>query len=208
MVAKQGDNLSTRGPCLALQAHQQIEHLPNVGAAIGVVAGLDERGTTAGPTQLIVDETRTSKDGDEFLVRAMDIANGDKTRRRRLLCNAMDDREQYENGDGKKSHAERHCSVRTAFADGGGMIALPILRSGSCEPFKASVHGAALGLAAVMGIYNAAAWLQRRERHLWVNAVLYGLAIVFEQKHVAHHVQACRDVECRSPATPRVPRAA
>ena len=84
-------------------------------------------------------------------------------------------------------------------------MALPILQRGSCEPFKASVHGAALGLAAVMGIYNAAAWLHRRERHLWVNAVVYGLAIAFEQKHVAHHISTCRDLAaCRERERQRV----
>jgi hypothetical protein len=85
-----------------------------------------------------------------------------------------------------------------------GMVALPILRPGSCEPFKAGVHGAALGLAAVMGLYNAAAWLQRRERHLWINTLVYALAIAFEQKHVSHHVQTCREQAlCRQrPAPP------
>lgn len=78
-------------------------------------------------------------------------------------------------------------------------MALPILRSGSCEPFKASVHGAALGLAAVMGLYNAAAWLLRRERHLWINALVYGAAIAFEQQHVSHHIRSCRALaECRA----------
>jgi hypothetical protein len=74
------------------------------------------------------------------------------------------------------------------------MMVLPILRRGSCEPFKACVHGAALGLAAVMGAYNAAAWLHRRERHLLINAIVYGCAIAFEQRHVAHHVNSCRDL--------------
>src|SRR5688572_33003947 len=69
---------------------------------------------------------------------------------------------------------------------------LPILNSGSCEPLKAGVHGFAMGLAAVMGLYNAAAWVQRRQRHLAVNAIIYGLAIAWEQRHVAHHITACR----------------
>ena len=72
------------------------------------------------------------------------------------------------------------------------MTDLPILHHGSCEPLKATVHGAALGLAALMGLYNAAAWLRRRERHLAVNTVLYSLAIAWEQRHVAHHLAACR----------------
>jgi hypothetical protein len=61
------------------------------------------------------------------------------------------------------------------------------LDSGTFEGVKAGVHGAALGLAAVMCLYNAAAWLQRRERHLAINAIVYGSAIILEQKHVAHH---------------------
>jgi hypothetical protein len=71
-------------------------------------------------------------------------------------------------------------------------LALPILRAGSCESFKASVHGAALGLAVVMGLYNTAAWMQRRERHLWINALVYCLACEFERRHVAHHLDTCQ----------------
>ena len=71
-------------------------------------------------------------------------------------------------------------------------LPLPILKSGSCEPFKAGVHGAALGLAVVMGLYNSAAWLNRRQRHLWINAIVYCLVCEFERRHVAHHIDACR----------------
>jgi len=38
-----------------------------------------------------------------------------------------------------------------------------------------------------MGLYNAAAWLARRDRHLAVNTVLYAALILWEQHHVAHH---------------------
>src|SRR5437667_3860870 len=65
---------------------------------------------------------------------------------------------------------------------------LDVLQCGSCEPLKLGVHGAALGLAVVMGLYNAAAWLSRREQHLAVNAVLYAMLTVWEQQHVAHHL--------------------
>jgi hypothetical protein len=61
------------------------------------------------------------------------------------------------------------------------------LDSGTFEGVKAGVHGAALGLAAVMCVYNAAAWLQRRERHLAINAIVYGSAIILERQHVLHH---------------------
>src|SRR5918993_2668279 len=82
------------------------------------------------------------------------------------------------------------------FASGWIMtLPLPILKSGSCESFKAGVHGAALGLAVVMGLYNTAAWVHRRERHLWINALIYCLACEFERRHVAHHLDACRGVD-------------
>ena len=74
---------------------------------------------------------------------------------------------------------------------------LPVLQCGSCEPLKASVHGTALGLFAVMGLYNVAAWLARREQHLAVNAVLYAALTAWEQQQVARHLEAlrrCRDV--------------
>jgi hypothetical protein len=56
-------------------------------------------------------------------------------------------------------------------------VPLPILQHGACEPFKAVVHGASLGLCALMGLYNVAAWVNRREKHLAVNAIVYGFAV-------------------------------
>jgi hypothetical protein len=69
---------------------------------------------------------------------------------------------------------------------------LKVLKCGNCEPLKLGVHGMALGLAALCGLYNAAAWLSRREQHLAVNAVLYAALIAFEQRHVAHHIAELR----------------
>ena len=69
---------------------------------------------------------------------------------------------------------------------------LPILKCGNCEELKLGVHATALGLAALCGLYNAAAWLSRREQHLAVNAVLYAALIAFEQRHVAHHFAEMR----------------
>jgi hypothetical protein len=68
---------------------------------------------------------------------------------------------------------------------------LPILYPGHCEPLKAACHGVALLLAAMMGAYNAAAWLRRRQSHLAVNAVVYIAAVFWEQRHVAHHLVVC-----------------
>jgi len=74
---------------------------------------------------------------------------------------------------------------------------LSVLQCGSCEPLKAGVHGTALTLFAVMALYNAAAWLARREQHLAVNAVLYAALTAWEQQQVARHLAAlghCQDV--------------
>ena len=71
-------------------------------------------------------------------------------------------------------------------------MGLPILKCGNCEELKLGVHATALGLAALCGVYNAAAWLSRREQHLAVNAVLYAALIAFEQRHVAHHIAEMR----------------
>ena len=66
---------------------------------------------------------------------------------------------------------------------------LTVLQCGECEPLKAGVHASALALAAVMGLYNAAAWVSRRDPHLAVNTLLYTILAAWEQKHVAHHVR-------------------
>ena len=82
--------------------------------------------------------------------------------------------------------------------------ALPILDVGCCEPFKAAIHGAALGLTVLMGTYNAAAWLRRRQRHLAINAIVYFAAAIWEERHVRHHVARCLPEAEKK--TDRVPR--
>lgn len=77
-------------------------------------------------------------------------------------------------------------------------VPLPILKQGSCEPFKAVVHGTSLGLLAIMGMYNAAAWINRRERHLAVNALIYALGVAWERRLVAHHLDSCRNARART----------
>ena len=69
---------------------------------------------------------------------------------------------------------------------------LDVLKQGTSEGLKAGVHATALGLAVVMGAYNAAAWMRRREPHLAVNAVLYAVLMAWEQKQVARHLAALR----------------
>lgn len=87
---------------------------------------------------------------------------------------------------------------------------LSVLQCGSCEPLKAGVHGTALGLFAVMGLYNAAAWLARREQHLAVNAILYGALTAWEQQQVTRHrcaVQRARNASAPPPEGQDLPPA-
>jgi hypothetical protein len=74
-------------------------------------------------------------------------------------------------------------------------IELRILKCGSCEPLKLGVHASAFGLAVVMGLYNAAAWLSRREPHLAVNAVLYAALTAWETEHIRHHLDEIRKLQ-------------
>jgi hypothetical protein len=65
---------------------------------------------------------------------------------------------------------------------------LEVLDNGSCEVLKAIVHAAALGLAVLMTLYNAAAWIRRREPHLAINSVLYAALTEWERQTVARHL--------------------
>jgi hypothetical protein len=76
-----------------------------------------------------------------------------------------------------------------------------LLDHGNCEPFKAGVHAAGLVLASLCALYNTAAWLKRRERHLAINAIVYGAAVWVERCHVVEHMAACRPV-ARTVETP------
>ena len=77
---------------------------------------------------------------------------------------------------------------------------LKVLKCGNCEELKLGVHALALGVAALCGVYNAAAWLSRRERHLAVNTIMYAALIAFERQHVSHHI-----AELRRPVEPDAP---
>jgi hypothetical protein len=67
-------------------------------------------------------------------------------------------------------------------------LKLQMLERGSCEPLKAGVHAMTLALAAIMTLYNTAAWIRRRQTHLAVNSVLYAALTEWERKQVAHHL--------------------
>lgn len=67
---------------------------------------------------------------------------------------------------------------------------LPVLLNGRCERLKASVHGVAVGVAALCAAYNLAAWIVRRRRHSVVNAGVYTALAVWECVHVRHHIRS------------------
>ena len=81
---------------------------------------------------------------------------------------------------------------------------MQILQCGNHERLKTSVHAATLALTALCGLYNAAAWLKRRETHLAVNAVLYAALTAWEREHVAHHLAVMRQAPCAAPVSGRV----
>jgi len=78
---------------------------------------------------------------------------------------------------------------------------LPVLQCGNCEPLKLGVHAGMFGIAALCLAYNAAAWLSRRQTHLAVNTVLYSCLMIWEQRHVAHHLAELRRPQTTAPAS-------
>ena len=64
-------------------------------------------------------------------------------------------------------------------------------RSGESEALKGAVHALGGVLVATMAAYNIAAFYYRRERHLGVNAIVYTLAMIWEAKQTAHHMERC-----------------
>jgi hypothetical protein len=79
---------------------------------------------------------------------------------------------------------------------------------GESEVVKGAVHAAGGALAALMAGYNIAAWCYRRERHLGINAIVYTVAILWEVKQTAHHLERCdpdRDTEAQPDDVVTVP---
>jgi hypothetical protein len=79
VIAQQRDDAAAPGSGLWLEGHQQVQHRPHVGAAVGVVARLDQRGGAAGPPALGVDQIGFLEDGDKRLERAVNVTNGDNS---------------------------------------------------------------------------------------------------------------------------------
>lgn len=64
-----------------------------------------------------------------------------------------------------------------------------LFQEGALEWYKAFVHMAMLGLSVTCVGYNVGAWLARRERHLAVNAVVYGFLAAYEARQIARHLR-------------------
>ena len=65
---------------LALQPHQQVQHLARVGAAVEQVAGADDVRSATGPTHLRVDQVYGLQKAGEFVVSAMHVGKRDDAR--------------------------------------------------------------------------------------------------------------------------------
>jgi capsid protein len=74
------------------------------------------------------------------------------------------------------------------------MVVRTFCASGENEAVKGAVHALGGIIAASMAAYNIAAWCYRREKHLGVNAIVYTLAVVWEYKQTAHHLERCEDI--------------
>ena len=84
MVAEEGFDPAARAPRLLLEPHQQVERFTHLGPAVEDVSGLHQDGRAANPLTLGVDEARGLQDFDELIEGAMDVADGDHSRPRRL----------------------------------------------------------------------------------------------------------------------------
>jgi hypothetical protein len=71
------------------------------------------------------------------------------------------------------------------------MTTRELCASGNHELLKGGVHASACAIAAAMAAYNIAAWSYRRDRHLWINGLVYTLACAWEVKQTLHHLAAC-----------------
>jgi hypothetical protein len=64
----------------------------------------------------------------------------------------------------------------------------PLFAYGQSEGYKAGIHLALFGLATTALLYNAGAFLARRETHLAVTAGLYSALVVFEARLIMRHL--------------------
>lgn len=64
---------------------------------------------------------------------------------------------------------------------------------GERERVKLTVHAVMLMGAATCGVYNAVSWIEHRETHNAVNAIVYGALVCLEVVHVQHHWDALQD---------------
>ena len=81
MVAKQREGAAAGVLGLALEFHQQVEHVASAGPAVHIVAGLDQRRLVASPPPAGVSQPGGPQDALELADRAMDVADGEHARR-------------------------------------------------------------------------------------------------------------------------------
>jgi hypothetical protein len=65
----------------------------------------------------------------------------------------------------------------------------PMLYPGHAERLKGAVHVVLGAFALTAGLYNAGAWLSRRDRHLATNVAVYAMVMVYEARQVWRHLR-------------------
>jgi len=66
---------------------------------------------------------------------------------------------------------------------------MTFLEQGQAEKIKGAWHLGGLIFAAGATLYNLGALIQRRERHLLVNAAVYGALTLYETAKCRHHFE-------------------
>ena len=64
---------------------------------------------------------------------------------------------------------------------------MSLLNKGSDEAYKGALHAYLAGFLTVVGSYNLAAYLARRERHLLTNTVIYTAGVGWEVYQAWRH---------------------
>ena len=69
-----------------------------------------------------------------------------------------------------------------------------ILSKGSDEIYKGVLHAYLAGVLTVIGSYNLAAYLTRKDRHLLTNAIIYTVAVGWEIHQTWTHFSPAKPV--------------
>ena len=81
MIPQENLDASSSAPGLVLEAHEEVEDLPDGATPVEIVAGLDERRRSAAPFPIGVDEVGGLENSDEGIPCAVHVADRDGSTR-------------------------------------------------------------------------------------------------------------------------------